>query len=285
MVRYKYLLSLLVVFAGCSKIDPVGLIAPTSADVESRVSESLSINRDRGPIELFSETDDYNVHVCSDIHVEECSASFEQFLRCLRHDENVVAGLLLGDLINQKGSVRIVAEIIENTLSHEEQVPVMTIVGNHDLFFGQWEDYKQYFGSSTYFFVVRTPHYRDLYVMLDSGGGCHGKKQMDWLRQLLKHRNEYRHCVVCSHVNIFRTDLSQFVSGNLPLEETYQLLNLLTENNVELYLQGHDHFREEVGYNGVRYVVLDCLRDGVENASWIRLHVGEDLSFDFVEAG
>ena len=40
MVRYKYLLSLLVVFAGCSKIDPVGLIAPTSADVESRVSES-----------------------------------------------------------------------------------------------------------------------------------------------------------------------------------------------------------------------------------------------------
>ena len=203
----------------------------------------------------------------------------------MRNDENVVVGLLLGDLINQKGSMRIVAEMIDGMQTCGELMPMMTVVGNHDLFFGQWEDYKRYFGSSTYSFVVYTPNYKDLYIMLDSGGGCHGKKQMDWLRQLLKHRNEYRHCVVCSHVNIFRTDLSQFVSGNLPLEETYQLLNLLTESKVELYLQGHDHFREEVVYNGVRYVVLDCLKDGMENASWMSLHIGEGLTFDFVEAG
>ena len=284
MVKRKYLLLCVAVFSACGKIDPLGLIAPTSADVESRVRESLSINRARKPIELFAKADDYNVYVCSDMHVEEESDNFERFLRSMRNDGDAVMGLLLGDLINQKGSMRIVDKMIDSVLPYEESVPVMTIVGNHDLFFGQWDDYKHYFGSSTYFFVVHTPHYNDLYIMLDSGSGCHGKKQMDWLKQLLNYRNEYRHCVVCSHVNVFRSDLSQFVSGNLPLEETYQLLNLLTESKVELYLQGHDHFREEVVYNGVRYVVLDCLMTGAENASWMRLHIGENLSFDFVDA-
>ena len=175
------------------------------------------------------------------------------------------------------------AAVADSTSATAGCAPVMAIVGNHDLFFGQWEDYKRYFGSSTYCFTVATPNYRDLYVMLDSGGGCHGRRQIEWLREVLKHRGQYRYCVVCSHVNLFRTDLSQFISGNLPLEETYDLMRLLSDSHVDLYMQGHDHHREELAYEGVHYVSLDCLKDNADNASWLMLQAGNRLTWDYME--
>jgi len=270
-----------ILMCSCNKVDMSGLVVPASADVETRVAESLAINAVRGLIDLQASSDDYSIYVCSDIHTDDYPHRFEQFVRLLRQDVGAVAGLLLGDIANQRGALATAAAVADTTAYTAGAAPVMALVGNHDLFFNQWEDFKRYFGSSTYFFTVTTPNHRDLYIMLDSGGGCHGRRQTEWLADVLARRDNYRHCVVCTHVNLFRNDLSQFISANLPLEETYQLMRMSADNGVELWLQGHDHHREELRYEGVNYVSLENLSDGAANASWLRLDAGKQLAWHF----
>ena len=275
-------LSALVLLASCNKLDLTGLVAPASAEADLRVRESLKMSHLGGPSALTVGSDDYNVYVCSDVHTGKEHLRLSEFMRRQRSDSTVAMGLCLGDISNEPGALMTAHDIIAFNPSRDAyNTPVYSIVGNHDLFFGQWEDFKKCFGSSTYTFSVVTPNHRDLYIMLDSGGGCHGKTQMEWLRNVLKDRWRYRHCIVCSHVNVFRTDMSQFMSGNLPLEETYELMDLLASHNVELYLQGHDHHRKETLYGGVRYITLDCMKDDGGYGSYMTISVGSDLGWQF----
>ncbi len=268
----KMMISLwaVVLLTGCEKLDLTGLVAPASAEADQRVHESLDINAREGVRNFNVSADTYRFYACADVHTEVYPYRYAEVLRRQEADSAALFGLLLGDISNRKGAIHSIADVVAGFSK-----PVMALVGNHDLFFDQWGDFKNRFGSSTYYFTVTTPHYRDLYIMLDSGGGCHGQTQMKWLRDVLKDREKYRHCVVCSHVNIFRTDLSQFVSGNLPLEETYELMDLLSANHVDLYLQGHDHHRKETVYGGVRYMILDCLKDAASYVSYFVFDVSD----------
>ena len=65
------------------------------------------------------------------------------------------------------------------------------------------------------------------------------------------------------------------MSGNLPLEETYELMDLLSANHVDLYLQGHDHHRKETIYGGVRDMILDCLKDAASYVSYFVFDVSD----------
>lgn len=272
-----------MLLAGCDRVDLSGLVVPASAPVEERVAESLQLNTERGPRVLMAAADEYRMHVCSDVHTTAYPQRFERFVARLRADSRAVAGLLLGDIVDRRGAMPVAAAVADSAGWPGNGAPLCAIVGNHDLLFDQWNDYKHLFGSSTYSFIVVTPNYRDLYVMLDSGGGCHGRRQMEWLAEVLRSRHEYRHCVVCTHVNLFRTDHSQFVSGNLPLEETYQMARMLADADVNLCLQGHDHHRKSTQFEGVEYVTLDCLKDASERASWLLLDAGERLRWQFVD--
>ena len=285
MVKRLIIITAVALLAGgCNKYDLSGLLVPTSADVESRVKESLAINEQTGPRVVSVATDNYRVYACTDIHCGDSSHNYKAFVRQLRSDGQAAMGLILGDIADQNGAIPTVAAATQyDPAVHTYNVPVAAIAGNHDLFFGQWDDFKRCFGSSTYTLTVVTPNYRDLFIMLDSGGGCHGRTQMDWLRNALKERNNYRHVVVCTHVNILRTDLSQFVSGNLPLEETYELLDLLASHDVQLCLQGHDHHRDVSRYGSAEYLTLDCLRDGSENASYLVADISSSVGWRFVD--
>lgn len=276
------LLSAMMLMASCGKLDFTGFVAPASDEANRRVKESLGMPHKGGPANIDLATDDYVVYVCSDAHTGTVHHRLGEFMRRFRNDPDAAFGLQLGDLSNEPGALGTAAGILSFNPDRDlYDTPIYGIVGNHDLFFGQWEDFKQYFGSSTYTFTVTTPSHRDLYVMLDSGGGCHGKRQIEWLRKVLANRNLYRHCVVCSHVNIFYTDNSQNLSGNLPLEETYELMDLLATKNVDLYLQGHDHHRKETIYGGVHYITLDCMKDDADYVSYMTFEVGEGIGWSF----
>lgn len=278
--RWMMLLSALLLLTACEKLDLTGFVAPASDDANRRVKESLAMTHKGGPANIDVASDDYVVYVCTDAHTGKSHQRLSEFVRRQRADALAAFGLQLGDISNELGAMKVAAGILAYDSERDNyDTPIYGIVGNHDLFFGQWEDFKQYFGSSTYTFTVTTPNYRDLYVMLDSGGGCHGKRQMEWLRGVLANRNLYRHCVVCSHVNIFSTDNSQDLSGNLPLEETYELVDLLASKHVDLYLQGHDHHRKETIYGGVHFITLDCLRDDVDYVSYMTFEVGDGIGW------
>lgn len=275
-------LAAVVLLTACTKLDLTGLVMPASTEADQRVKQSLGMGLKNSPANIVATTDNYRLYVCSDVHTEEFPRRYNEFLRRQRADSTALFALQLGDLSNRQGALYNAAKTMRyDSIRDRHDTPVYSIVGNHDLFFNQWDDFKQLFGASTYVFTVTTPHYRDLYIMLDSGGGCHGRTQMNWLRGILANRDSYRHCIVGSHVNIFRTDMSQFVSGNLPLEETYELMDLLASHHVDLYLQGHDHHRCETLYGGVHYITLDCLKDGADYASYMVIDAGDGLAWNF----
>ena len=68
----------------------------------------------------------------------------------------------------------------------------------------------------------------------------------------------------------------------MPLEESYALIDFLGKQNVSLVLQGHDHYREDLTYDGVRYTILGAIKDGIENPEYLKIHVNhDDLKFDW----
>ena len=131
-------------------------------------------------------------------------------------------------------------------------------------------------GPSVYWFEVSYGSGKDLFITLDSASGTLGRKQMEWLKELLAiRRSDYRHCVVFTHTNIFYTDNSQTGSGNMAMEETCVLTDLLARHNVTLCLQGHDHSREDLTFGGVRYTIVGTIRDEVDNPEYLIIRLSD----------
>ncbi len=60
------------------------------------------------------------------------------------------------------------------------------------------------------------------------------------------------------------------------MDETFALLELFSKYNVELVLQGHDHYRDDQIFNGVRYTVVGTIEDSVDNPEYITVFVNDD---------
>ena len=62
----------------------------------------------------------------------------------------------------------------------------------------------------------------------------------------------------------------------MPLEESLTLIDFLGRNDVSLVLQGHDHYREDLTYDNVRYVVLGAISDAIEEPEFLKVNVSKD---------
>ncbi|MDD4848098.1 MAG: metallophosphoesterase [Bacteroidales bacterium] len=283
MVKKVYILLIIACLTSCDKIDFTGVVSPGSISVDQRFEQSMAWNETRHPLVLNVPIDNYQVYVCTDLHTEQTTNNLTHFLNLERNDTTAFFSIILGDLVNVKGAMPTVHKALQfNPASQISSDTVLTIAGNHDLFNNQWEDYKTYFGTSTYYLTVKTPNTQDLFVFLDSGSGTLGRKQLEWLRNLLEDkRSQYRHCIVCSHVNMFRTNGPIVSSGNFTMEETYEICDILSENHVDFFLQGHDHHREIIDFNNVKFLVIETLQDPVEDAGYLVVQCGENMGFQF----
>jgi UDP-2,3-diacylglucosamine pyrophosphatase LpxH len=126
--------------------------------------------------------------------------------------------------------------------------------------------------------------FKDLYIFLDSGNGTHGKRQLEWLEEKLSHRKDYRHCVVISHNWLFRTSYNYTTTpaANLPQDEQYAFMDLMSRNNVDMVIMGHFHMREQRQFGGVQYLMTDNLNDG-GTPSYLVLTVGEKVRYEYEE--
>lgn len=85
-----------------------------------------------------------------------------------------------------------------------------------------------------------------------------------------------------THTNFFYTDNSQVTSGNMPLEESFALIDFLGKQKVSLVLQGHDHYREDLTYDNVRYTVLGAINDHMAEPEYLKVYVNQDgIDFDW----
>ena len=270
MVRAIFIFIAMVSFTSCEMFDAKGFIAPTSEAVNTRFEKSMSLHGNKA-VATINADESYSIYVCADTHIESTYNNLREFATRLRNSESGDFGIMLGDCANPRNTMPNYIEgikFVEGVQAVDK--PIFSIIGNHDLYFNGWNDFYKYLGASVYWFEVEYAEGRDLFIALDSASGTLGKKQIKWLKELLAaKRDKYRHCVVLTHTNLFYTDNSQQGSGNMALEETALLTQLFARNRVTLCLQGHDHYREDLMLDGVRYTIVGTIRDDVANPEYL----------------
>ena len=267
----------------CDRYDPTGFFASPSAGVEKRFAESEAMAE---PDDIYlTGTEDYTVLYCGDVHYGESADNLRTLLRSATDtDTRPLLIVINGDLTDRDGGLREVRRIIDGETIPGAQPYIFTSIGNHDLYFNQWETYRELFGRSSYSFAVRMGTVADLFICLDTGNAQLGRRQKEWLERLLREeRDRYRHCTIFTHTNLWLTNYSQFPTGSMPTQETVYLAGLAAEHGVELFVQSHDHHRDERCMDGVRYVTLDAIEDGAANASYLETVYGKNITYRFIE--
>lgn len=255
-----------------------------NVSVDTRFEESMLLPSSQPDISISDSV--YTIYACGDLHYESTAFNFIRTLNDANDDQSPLL-LFLGDLVYGNGRLPIVRSMIdENQSSHSSPCLVAYCLGNHDLYFDQWADYKRYFGSSVYYFTVGGGSFDDLFICLDTGSGTVGNKQREWLESVLSSQRSllHRHCIVYSHTNLWDTDNSQFPSGSTSVEELMMLSDLFERYDVDIYLCGHDHHREVVQFKQTIYITLDAIMDNFSDASYLKLSLGlEDIQYNFID--
>lgn len=272
----RVLLAVLMVSAvsGCSHLDIKGLIMPTGDGVDSRFGQSSKMNEDFKAA-VINTAENYAFYVATDPHVDQTHGNLTVFNDTFRNDTDASFGVILGDCIDITDNLpKYLEALAYDKARHICEHPVFHVLGNHDAYFNGWEDYKELIGPSVYWFEAVFPGGKDLYIVLDTATGTLGAKQTRWLKGFIeKNRAGYRHCAILTHTNFFYTDNSQTSSGNMPIEESFALIDFLGRQKVSLVLQGHDHYREELTYKGVNYTVVGAIADRAEAPEYLKVKV------------
>lgn len=280
---------------GCNRLDIAGMVINRS-DTEERVADWLDYNAQNGPVVIEDVPDEYCIYSTSDSHCSERDGIESQspedrlyrYITAERNDPNAIFALLVGDIANESGEAgyRIAeASLRFNEDTQAENDPCFTVIGNHDVYYDCASFYKQYFHTSTYTVTVKTVGgFKDLYLFLDSANGTFGQRQTEWLKEQLEHREDYRHCFVISHNWLFRTSYNYTTTpaANLPQDEQYAFMDLMSRSDVDLVIMGHFHMREQRQFGGVQYVMTDNLNDG-GTPSYLVVNVGEKITYDYEE--
>ena len=281
---------------GCNRLDIAGMVVNRS-DTEERVADWLDYNAQNEPRVIEDVPDEYRVYSCSDSHYSERDSIVPQgekdrlykYITAERNDPKAIFAIHAGDMVNESGEAgfRMTQEALNyNPESQTENDPCFMVLGNHDVYYDCAKYFKQYFHTSTYTVTVKTVSgYQDLFIFLDSGNGTHGKRQLDWLEEQLSHREDYRHCFVISHNWLFRTSYNYTTTpaANLPQDEQYAFMDLMSRSNVEMVIMGHFHMREQRQFGGVMYVMTDNLNEGRITPTYLMVDVGENVFFTYKE--
>ena len=269
--------AILILLLSSCRYDFAGFVSPPSKTVEIRFKESLDMNNNDTIISIASAS--YQMALCSDVHVNKTAHNLSILLKEVNSNPDISLMAILGDITDMPGGMFVAKDTIT---SANMDIPVKYIVGNHDLYFNQWDDFKECFGSASYYFIVQADTVSDLFIVLDSGSGTLGNSQLKWLENLLKSRRHlHRNCTVLTHTHFWDTEMSQFPTGNFPVEETAVLTNLFSKYDVNMVISGHDHTSQVKLFNGVCYIITDAILDESEKWSYLKVTFSDEVSYSF----
>ena len=269
------LITVLMVSASCDD-DFIFLIPTESANYRFEQSEADNRKKSVSIISVTSEK--YQILSVADSHLG-TSKNLEHFFE-ISKNENPAAVILNGDITQGATSNY---NDLEKCLPTGNFPKLFLIAGNHDIYFKGWDDYFARFGSSTYYFEIKTPVATDLVICLDTSGGTLGSKQLNWFEKLLEtKRKNYRNCIVFTHNNFFREWHNP--STNPFIEEIHVMIQLFTKYNVEVVVTGHDHKNASVFFGKTLYLTQDAMHDKAEQASYLNLTVdGSKIEYCFIK--
>ena len=299
-----------------------GMLNGSSPEVNTRFEQSMAYNDSVGIPAVVVPSADYRVYVCTDSHIDSVPTNLTTFVQAAAADTLCPLALHLGDLVNAQGHIPYAVSLLEDSLllplhrGRVNKLPPTTegnlspslcregwggsylaiALGNHDIYFNQWDEWRSYFGSSVYWFYTMLPDSTilDRFICLDSAEGTIGTAQLQWLRELLTgngsqpstlnaQHSSFRHTIVFTHTHFFRRDHSQQHTSNYAIEETYELTSLLERGGVDMYWCGHDHSREITDYAGFTSIIVDAIEDHYPPAFYMVATLSDQINYHFIQ--
>ena len=172
----------IMALCGCGSLDLKGIIMPTSDGVETRFENCVKMNSDlaAGTVDAG---DSYVFYVAADPHIIATHTNLDTFNDTFRNDEEAAFGVVLGDCSDIRDNLKnYIAALSYYPERHSCNHRMFHILGNHDLFFDGWGNFKEIVGPSIYWFEVNFQEGKDLYISLDTATGTlvrHGVVAVD----------------------------------------------------------------------------------------------------------
>lgn len=253
---FKFYLPILIISAACfvsaCSADFFGLFGST--DLAKRLAERNNftfLNRKNAPKLVLGDT--YSFIVLADTHIEDGDTwGLEKLEDAVINNPDIKFVVFAGD-ITQKGSEKDIQKFIDiaDTLA-PLNVPCYPVIGNHDIFFGNWSSWRDLIGSTHY----RLDSGETSLLVMDTANAYFGKDQLDWLQSQLESTG--RRTFVFTHTNLFVKTPFEFQQLTDTTERA-RFVSLL-RGRCDFMFTGHVHKRiiEEVG--GVKYISIEDYR-------------------------
>jgi len=247
-----FILFLFLFFAcliiSCDYVDLAGLFG--SNDLDERLKEKdnfVYLTTERG--DLSSVGGSYSFIVMTDTHVENGDITDLKKIAPVITPNNVKFIVNLGD-ISQNGKEEDIKAVTEYTKTIG--VPYYPVIGNHDIYFGNWSVWKQYIGSTRY----RVDGKDFTLFILDSANAFIGNAQVDWLERELENIPAGNKVFVFTHSDFFVQD-SIKIQQTYDLAERARIMSILHNKGNGYVFMGHSHERVEKEFGGIKYVSIE----------------------------
>ena len=257
--RLSILPIIVLIFAACTRSED------HAESSNQRFIMSMDWNNSHLYREISVPSDNYSLLAMGDSHVGG-TENLDKFFS-IALSKNTAAVVMAGDLTTGESRDY---DTFQKHLPQQDLLPQFLIAGNHDFWGDGCNEFFTRFGTSTYLFTIVTPVASDLFICLETAGGTLGSMQLDWLTKTLQNeRSKYRHCIVFTHNHLIRSRHSEV--SNPPVEELQTLLGLFSEYRVEMVVTAHDHKYDTVEFGNTTYVIIDPLKDGLNNAGYFQI--------------
>ena len=259
-IARKYIVLSLVLLAGlltCGLLigcrnDFAGLVHST--DLDERLQERNSFRFLRPEDRELHLGEEYSFIVLTDIHIENKNARGLEKLTAVIAEHNIQFVVIIGD-ITQNGTREDIERFIEIARSFRNDnrsVPCYPVIGNHDIFFGNWPHWSSLIGSTRY----RIDGGGATLFVLDSANAYLGRGQLNWLENELKSASG--RVFVFTHSNLFIRNLG--IQQLADARERARICAIL-HNRGDLMFMGHSHERDIRTVGGVQYISIEDFRD------------------------
>ena len=240
-----FLMSGVFYFLSACNVDFLGFFY--SNDLDERLAERDNFKFLTGAQRSLSFGDEYSFIVVSDTHIEDGDAFGLEALKDVIADNGGIKFVVfLGD-ITQYGSQKDINKFIE--ISKTFNIPCYPVIGNHDIYFGNWPVWKDNIGSTRY----RIDGGETTLFILDSANAFFGNEQLDWLQKELK--NTPGRVFVFTHSNLFVNDLPD-IQQLSDMKERARITSML-KNKCDIMFMGHSHERRINEAGNVKYVNIE----------------------------
>jgi predicted phosphodiesterase len=253
--------------SGCT-VDLLGLFASNDLDkrLETRGNFVFLNNAELSP----SFGSEYSFIVLTDTHIEnENDHGLAEKLKALTDsDSEIKFAVITGD-VTQCGYERDIQKFIN--MARSLNVPCYPVIGNHDIYFGNWSEWKRMIGSTCY----RINGDGTTLFILDSANGFFGADQLGWLQREIK-KTQGR-VFVFTHFNIFVENLTE-IQQSTDTNERARLSSIL-KNRCDAMFMGHTHVRNTKKLGNVQYITME---DYVDHKAYCRVSVSAaGISYEF----